>query len=118
MANPADRTAMKRPSTKIGKTGLELIDEAMHLLRNASALTLATYYAGTVPFILGFLYFWSDMSRNPFAGQHVAEASLAVAALFLWMKFCHALFARYLRAQITSEPVPRWTTRQNARLFI
>src|SRR5262249_41776946 len=66
-----------------GRSGLDLIEEAMHLLRRAPASTLAVYYAGAIPFTIVFLYFWADMSRSPFAVDHLAEASLMMTVLFL-----------------------------------
>src|SRR5262245_51227211 len=109
---------MKRARRRLeGKNGLDLIEEATHLLRTAPAGTLAVYYLGTVPFALGLLYFWADMSRSAFAKQHLAEAALAMAAVFLWMKCCQAVFARSIRAQITGESLPPWTFRRCARLL-
>src|SRR6266849_8204047 len=84
---------------------LELIEQALHLLRTAPAITFAIYYLGSLPFMLGLLYFWADMGRSPFAYQHLAGASLGVSVLFLWMKFCHAIFARNMRALISGHPV-------------
>ena len=92
-----------------GPGAIELIEEAIHLLRAAPAATLATYYLGTLPFILGLLYFWADMGRSPFAFEHQAEAALGVAALFLWMKFWQAVFAANLRARMVGEPPPPLT---------
>jgi len=97
---------------------LELIEEAVHALRSASAATLASYYTGTVPFVMGFLYFWTDMSRSPFASRHVAEAALAMAGLFLWMKLCQAYFSQRIRAQVANKPMPSWTARQATQVFI
>ncbi|HEY5041248.1 MAG TPA: hypothetical protein VIK53_04540 [Verrucomicrobiae bacterium] len=97
---------MKRAKRQHGRNAFDLIEEAVHLLRTAPAATLAVYYAGAIPFVLGLLFFWTDMSRSPFAGQHLAEASLGVGALFLWMKFWQAVFARRVRAQIAAEPPP------------
>src|SRR5215471_7341425 len=95
------RTAMKPAGgQKSDKSGIELIEEATQVLRTAPIETLTTYYVGAIPFVLGFLYFWTDMSRSAFANQHLAEASLGTAALFIWMKFCQALFAGRLRAQL------------------
>jgi hypothetical protein len=96
-----------------GDGALELIDEATHLLRAAPASTLAAYYIGSIPFVLGFLYFWADMSLSPFAGSRRAEMALAMAGLFLWMKFFQALFARRLRAQRSGEPLPLWNLRES-----
>ena len=101
-----------------GKAVFDLIEEATHLLRTAPSGLLAFYYLGAVPFILGLLYFWADMSRNPFADQHLAEAALGTAALFLWMKFWQAIFARRVRAHIAAEPPPRLEARQLLRIAV
>jgi hypothetical protein len=112
------RTAMK--PTRLhnsAKPALELIEEATHVLRSAPVETVATYYAGTIPFVLAFLYFWTDMSVSPYANQHLAEASLATAALFFWMKFCQALFARRLRAQLAADRVAQHSMPEHARIL-
>ena len=80
------------------KGALELIEEAIHLLRAAPAAALASYYAGTLPFVLGLLYFWADMSRSAFAAQHLAGSALGLALLFVWMKCWQAIFVRRIRA--------------------
>src|SRR5690242_1957472 len=110
---------MKRARRRLeGKNAFDLIEEATHLLRTAPAATLACYYLGTVPFTLGLLYFWADMSRSPFAGQHLAEGALAMVAAFLWMKCCQAVFARRIRSQITGEPIPPLTPRRCGRILL
>jgi hypothetical protein len=109
---------MKRARRDAGKPALELIEEATHLLRTAPAATLAVYYAGSVPFLIGFLYFWADMSRSPFAGRHSADAALGITVLFFWMKVCHAIFARHLRAQLTGDANPRWTAFRTTRMVL
>ncbi|HUA69305.1 MAG TPA: hypothetical protein VMA13_12215 [Candidatus Saccharimonadales bacterium] len=101
-----------------GKAVFDLIEEAVHLLRTAPVATLAVYYLGAIPFVLGLLYFWTDMSRSPFAGQHLADSALGVAALFLWMKFWQVIFTRRLRAHIAVKPVPSWTVRCGGRVFL
>src|SRR5688572_11022917 len=101
-----------------GKGGLGLVEEAAHLFRAASPRTLATYYAGTIPFLLGFLYFLVDMSRSSFAGQHVVEASLGVSALFFWMKLCQASFTARIRAQLALKPEPQWGLSGSLRVLL
>ena len=61
---------------KQGRPALDLIEEAVHLLRTAPAGALAAYYLGALPFVLGLLFFWADMSTSAFARRHVAEAAL------------------------------------------
>jgi hypothetical protein len=101
-----------------GKGALDLLEAATHLLRAAPMATLALYYVGAVPFALGLLYFWADMSRSPFAELRLAEASLGMAVLFLWLKFWQAIFARRMRAHVSGEPPPRWTFRRCVRIFL
>jgi len=99
-----------------GKAGLDLIEEATHLLRTAPAATLALYYLGGIPFVLGLLYFWADMSRNPLANQHLADGALGVALLFVWMKSWQVVFAVRMRAQIAALPPPPCGLRQWLRI--
>jgi hypothetical protein len=89
----------KRQSRK-EKEALEIIEEATHLLRLSPISSFVLYYAGTIPFIIGFLYFWSDMSRSPFAYQYSAKAALSMTFLFIWMKSCHVLFSTQIRTRI------------------
>jgi len=101
------------PSSPSAKPALELIEEAVQHVRLAPLAALVAYYAGTLPFVLGLLYFWSDMSRSPVAHQHLAEAALSLAALFVWMKFCQAIFSARMRGAITGlaldfTPATRW----------
>ena len=101
-----------------GKSAFDLIEEATHRVRTAPAATLAVYYLGAIPFVLGLLYFWADMSRSPFADQHLIDSALGLGALFLWMKFWQVIFARRLRAHVAGEPVPRWNIRRWGRVFL
>lgn len=98
-----------------GKSGLELIEEAFVLLRSSSAATLATYYVGSVPFVVGFLIFWSDFGSNPHASGHLGAATLAVTGLFVWMKVFHARFARMLLAELSRSEPPAWDLHRAAR---
>jgi hypothetical protein len=101
-----------------GRKAMGLVEEAVHLVRLAPGAVLAGYYFGSLPFVLGLLYFWADMSRSPYAGGHLAGSAFGLALLFLWMKFWQAVFANNLRAQISAAAPPRWTVRRCVRLFI
>lgn len=109
MARPRGGQMKRGARRDQGKPSLELVEEALHLVRSAPAATLAMYYLGALPFVLGALWFWADMSRSPFAEQHLEGASLGLAALFLWMKFWQGLYARALRAAMGKgqEPLGR-----------
>jgi len=88
---------MKRPRSSSQTSALVWIEEASHLLRAAPSGVLAIYYLGAVPFVLGLLYFWADMSQSPFAAQRVVPAALGLSVVFLWMKTCQAIFCLRLR---------------------
>lgn len=109
---------MKNKRRKHGYGALDLIEEAVHLLRTAPVATLAIYYLGAMPFVLGLLFFWADMSRNPFASGHLADASLVMGLLFLWMKFWQAIFAQRIRAQRATQSEPLLRFRQATRLLL
>lgn len=93
-----------------GRPAIELCDEAVHLLRRLPARTIALYYAGSVPFIIDFLFFWTDMSQSATANERAVPASLLLALLYLWMTTCQAIFARQLLASLTegTQALPEW----------
>lgn len=91
---------------------IEILEDAVQLLRTASAATLAVYLAGAVPFLLGVLFFWTEMTRNPFAAERLAVESLGVAILFIWKGVWQAIFEARLYRQLTlSSPPPMQLTR-------
>jgi hypothetical protein len=70
------------------------------------------YYIGTLPFVLGLLFFWSDMSRNPFARWYCGPAAAGLALLFVWMKLWQARFGWHLGTMLQGEKAPPWTPGQ------
>lgn len=108
--------AMKPKKNETDASALDLIEESVHLLRLAPSGMLAGYYFGSVPFVLGLLYFWADMSRNAFAAGYCGPSALGLALLFAWMKYRHAVFAEALFARISRTPAPRRTLTQKARI--
>src|SRR5690242_5587190 len=103
---------------QLGKGGMVLVEEAIHLLRMAPGASLASYYVGSLPFNLGLLYFWADMSRSPFAEEHLIGGALGLALLFVWMKFWHTVFTTNLRAQVAGGNPPAWSIRRCLRVLI
>ncbi len=101
-----------------GRGGLDLMEEATHVLRTVPAGTLAIYYLGGIPFVLGLLFLWADMCRSPLAPQQLAGASFGLAVLFFWMKSCQAIFARRLRHQAAGENGFTLEWRRAMRIFV
>ncbi len=96
---------------------LDLLEEAVHLLRQAPLYILSIYFIGTFPFLLGFLYFWADMSRGPFAHRHVAEAALGVSILYIWLKCWQSAFCAQLHSHLLGQRPEKYTLSGVLRLI-
>lgn len=101
---PKSLEGKKGRSEEVGP--IEILENAVHLLRNAPIGVISLYYIGALPFILGLLYFWSDMSRSALAYRHVEAAALGMTLLFIWMKTWQAIFARQLNILIQEREFP------------
>lgn len=108
---------MNSNSFKQEETGaVEILEQAVDLLRFAPTGAFLSYYIGTLPFVLGFLFFCTDMSCGATAGNHLPEASLGLAVLYLWMKCWQAAFAACLQGVLEDAPRSTWSMRRIARL--
>ena len=89
------------------KNPIEIVEEAFHLLRLSPISSIGCYYIGSLPFILGVLYFWADMSKGAYAYKHCSEGALFVSILFIWMKCWQSVFTHRLKMQISgTAPAP------------
>ncbi|MGI8604896.1 MAG: hypothetical protein ACR2OZ_18150 [Verrucomicrobiales bacterium] len=86
---------------RIGPT--ELLEQAFHLLRVLTPGQLAPCLIGPVPFVLGLLFFWSDMTRAGGAAYSAPAWSLVLAVLYCWMKAWQAEFARMVWKRLLPE---------------
>jgi hypothetical protein len=93
---------MKRKRSS--RSGIDVLDEAFHLLRRAPAQLFVYYYAGTLPFLLAGLFLVSDASANASGAARAPGLSLMVAALFIVMNLGQSLFASRLADVIAGEP--------------
>jgi hypothetical protein len=107
---------MSKTGEKSEKGAIEIIEEAVHLLRFSPPAILLIYYIGGFPFILVLLFFLGNMSRNAFALEYCAGTSLIVATFFIWMKCWHAVFQLHVIARIGSRNVHKWSFRRIIRL--
>ncbi len=96
---------------------IDLVEEAFHLLRSSSFVTLACYYIGSLPFVVALLYFWTDMSRSAYAAERCAEAAFGLALLFVWMKSWQAAFAQRLKASLQHVPLTPYAWQRVWRLM-
>ena len=99
-------------------SGLDLLEQAITLLRQAPVSVWIPYCLGVLPFALGLLFFWADMSRHPYAAEHASAYALGLALLFVWMKCGQALFAARLHAVILCQPYRPWRATELIRLAL
>ncbi|MCE1225857.1 MAG: DUF4129 domain-containing protein [Geobacteraceae bacterium] len=91
---------LRPKSREKGSGAVELLEQATALLRQTPLDTLASYYLGTLPFMLVLLWFWADMSRSADADLRLAGGALALAILFIWMKVWQSRFSGRLLMQL------------------
>lgn len=107
---------MKQRDELSRASALNLLDEAVHVLRTAPAAAWLAYFIGTGPFLLALLFFWSDMSRSAFAEGHLVPGAAGLTLLFVWMKTWQAVFGSLLRTHVSREVQPRWTVGRALRV--
>ena len=106
-----------RTSITATRTGLDIVEEAMHVLRTAPLRIWALYLIGAAPFCLAFTYFIADMSRSAFAAQQVIESSFWLALAFQWKQCWQAVFASELYTLVEGGRLP-WTVQRMRNLVV
>lgn len=91
------------------KSAIVIVEEALHLLRSSPIRLLTSFYLGSIPFVLGLLYFWADMSRSAKAHEYNTVAALGLTILFVWMKYWHFVFALRVRMLLTGNAEYTWS---------
>jgi hypothetical protein len=109
---------MKSARRMLEPSPVALVEEAVHLVRGASAATLAVYYVGTVPFVLGLLFFWAHTTWFQPSPEQVAWGALGLVGLFTGMKVAQAEFCARLMASRLGAPPELWTWARRGRVAI
>jgi len=105
---------MAHPLARPG--ALDLLEEAVHVLRAAPLGTIVSHSIGSAPFALGLLVFWNDMTQPRTLDSTRAFEAFALALLVLWMNCWRAVFAGRLHRQLGGRPELPWTRRRLWRL--
>ena len=108
---------MTRARRQLEPSALELIEEAVHLLRSVSMGTLAIYFAGAVPFALGLLFYAAYAAWFQPSGAELAWGAAGLVGLFGGMKAMQAEFCARLLAARLGAPSPAWSWASFRRNF-
>lgn len=109
---------MKKLTRLTGKPAIELLEESIATLRQCGLMTWLCYYLGSIPCVLAFLYFWSEMSAGAYAESRLAGASLGMAAGFIWMKCWQSVFMNRLLVLTGMQEPVCWTPGRVLRLIV
>jgi hypothetical protein len=90
---------MARPVTET--PAIEIVEEAIHVLRGAGVRAWSLIWTGAIPFALGVLLFWRDMTHYSRNGVLCAWESLLLVALLLWLNVWRGIFASTLHSQLS-----------------
>ncbi|MGB0581363.1 MAG: DUF4129 domain-containing protein, partial [Limisphaerales bacterium] len=102
----------KEQKKAAGPEPLNLAEESVHLLRTLPAKAWLQYAIGSMPFMLGLLYFFADISHGAYGYSHLATSSLLMACLYLWLKFWQSAFAQSIAATLYGREAQPWTPRR------
>lgn len=92
-------------------SAVDLIEEGIHLLRQTSIGAWSIYLCGVAPFLVGFLFFWTEMATSGLAEGNLLPASLGMALLFIWLKTVQCYFSRGLRTALFGIDEANWSLR-------
>lgn len=101
-----------------GPSAIELIEEAVHLLRQTPPGTFLIYYGGSAPFALGLLFFWAKTTWFHPSEAAVAWSALGLVILFGAMKAVHAEFCANLLARRLGDAPPAKSLSRFLRLAL
>ncbi len=100
------------------ETPLDLIESAVHLLREIPLSTHLFHQLASAPFVLGLLWYWSDMSRGAYADRRLGPGALLLALLYLGMKTGQSAFCSRLRTHVSGAVDQPWTPLRWIRILI
>lgn len=101
-----------------GRSALDLIEESAELLRQLPGSVWLTYFVGTLPWVLGILYFWVDMTTGGWGEHNAVPGAFALALLYLWMKVWHSVFSSRLQDTFAGRPASLWNLRRVLRVSL
>ncbi len=87
------------------RSGLDLLEKALGVLREAPARAWTVYLAGSVPFFAALIYFIRSFT-GVLEVPNLTWTSFVIAILFGWRQWTRSLFGRMLTEEIRGRKVP------------
>ncbi len=108
---------MRRPGSS-SPTALDLVEQAVHLLRRTPPADFLVWLLGAGPFTAALLFFWAEMSRAPLAEHRLLGSAWGLAALYVWLKTCQAVFAARLLDRASAGAETPWSISRWSRVLL
>ena len=108
---------MSTAASNDGPGAIQIIEEAVHLLREAPITVLTPWFIGVFPFLAGLALFWAEISRGRSADALLGWTSLVLAALYIWMGCWQSIFCGRLQALRAEAPFPVYGLKDYGRMI-
>jgi hypothetical protein len=99
------------------RSAIDIMEEAVHVLKKDPFL-LVPYYIGSLPFVLGLVYFWTEMSTGSSAWRYSSQAAWGLSLLFLWMKVWQTVYARDFLSGLRGAGPASWNAGRILRALV
>ena len=99
------------------RSGIELLERSVFLVRDAGLASICIYLVGALPWAVGLLFYFADMTYNARSNSHLAEYALGMALLFIWKNCWQAVYSNALYDRLTGERRP-WRRERWMRLAL
>jgi hypothetical protein len=96
---------------------IELMEQAVGLLRQAPLSTLLCHWLGSAPLALALLVFRNQVARPRVPASTAALYALLLTLLLIWMNCWRAIFSGRLRRQLSGAADSPWTAGRVFRLI-
>src|SRR5438874_651155 len=93
------RSACDANRRAMNSKAVDIVEQAVFLLRSCPASAWAVEAAGAIPLLLSVLYFAFDMTTG---------GALLCAVSFLWFNVCRARFAQLLMSALSDQSPEKW----------
>lgn len=90
-------------------SALMLAEEGFQLVVRSGTVAITIYLIGTLPFLMGAIFYWSAMTYSAQASAYASPGALGLALLFVWMKALQARYGQHLRNTLMDGDLSPWT---------
>ncbi len=108
---------MKLSRQAEGKTAVDLLEEAVLMLRRLPFLAWAGLYFGALPYVLVFLLYLVNLAHNPAVSEQLVGYSALLALLYAWLRVWQTVFAAQLWSVRAGADVSAWSFRSVLRIL-